>query len=264
MSPRMRRSLVLATGFLWAAAAQAPGADRGLHLIVTRPMFTDAVAPLAAHRRKEGFRVVVSTKLPAKAIADAWRLAFVLLVGDDQPGKVAEPWYLPARRVRGHYWFARRPTRTFASDAVYGDLDGDDLPDVPVGRIPARTAEQAALVVRKILAYESQAPSLDDLRLPFWAGAPMFGPEVDSLATELALQVLRTYGPKWLCPWVLSADLRHPLCGWPPDQPGLYTGQLRRSGALAALMGHGGQSSLHAMQHQGRMILYGADEARRP
>jgi len=116
--------------------------------------------------------------------------------------------------------------------------------------------------VRKILAYEALTPSLDDLRLPFWAGAPMYGPQIDAMATELALQVLRTYGPKWLCPWVLSSDVRHPLCGWPPDQPDLYTKQLQRGGALAVLMGHGDEKGLHAIRHQGRTILYGPDQVR--
>src|SRR5206468_940727 len=42
-----------------------------------------------------------------------------------------------------------------ASDDWFGDLDGDELPDLAVGRIPVRTREEADTVVAKVLAYEA-------------------------------------------------------------------------------------------------------------
>ena len=46
-----------------------------------------------------------------------------------------------------------------ASDAPYADVDGDQIPDLAVGRIPADSADELAAVVRKILRYEQQADS---------------------------------------------------------------------------------------------------------
>ena len=41
-----------------------------------------------------------------------------------------------------------------ASDDWFGDLDGDGISEMAVGRLPARTAAEAAAMVTKILAYE--------------------------------------------------------------------------------------------------------------
>jgi hypothetical protein len=45
-----------------------------------------------------------------------------------------------------------------ASDDWFVDFNNDGLPSIPIGRIPVRTAEEAALVVFKIIAYEAAAP----------------------------------------------------------------------------------------------------------
>ncbi|MEM7481847.1 MAG: C25 family cysteine peptidase [Acidobacteriota bacterium] len=43
---------------------------------------------------------------------------------------------------------------TFAPvDSVYGDLDGDGVPEIPVGRLPVRSEEELATVLAKTLAY---------------------------------------------------------------------------------------------------------------
>jgi len=41
------------------------------------------------------------------------------------------------------------------SDDWFADLNGDDVPDMAVGRLPVRTAAEAAVVVSKIVGYES-------------------------------------------------------------------------------------------------------------
>ena len=47
------------------------------------------------------------------------------------------------------------------SDVPLAQLDGDDQPDIAVGRLPARTPDQVATYVQKALAYEKSAPSGD-------------------------------------------------------------------------------------------------------
>jgi hypothetical protein len=41
-----------------------------------------------------------------------------------------------------------------ASDDWFVDFDGDGIPEIPIGRLPARTAAEAAAMVAKIVAYE--------------------------------------------------------------------------------------------------------------
>ena len=45
--------------------------------------------------------------------------------------------------------------RFSAVDALFGDIDGDGVPDVPVGRLPVRSVEELATVADKIIAYDN-------------------------------------------------------------------------------------------------------------
>jgi hypothetical protein len=45
-----------------------------------------------------------------------------------------------------------------ASDVGFAQLDGDEKPDIAIGRVPAREADQVRVFVAKTLAYEKNAP----------------------------------------------------------------------------------------------------------
>ncbi len=246
---------------LLSAPSAAGGENKPLWLAVGRPALVKALAPLARLRRQQGYQTLISTKPVAEALAAADRKpAMMLLLGDDQPGKEDQPWYLPARRMKLYRWRRSQP-RLFASDAAWGDLDGDGTPDVPVGRIPARTPAQVELAVKKILAFEARQPTADDLRLPVWAGAPGYNPLVDALATNMLLGVIQANAPAWVQPWIITGNPNHPLCGWPPDQPGLFARQMTRGGALILLIGHAEPERFFAMDHGGRSIYFTASAA---
>jgi len=251
--------LVLLAAFLSGAALAA---DRPVWMAVGPNALVEAVEPLAAHRRAEGFEVVTASGPVEKAIEScARRPDFVLLLGDDEPGRADEPWHLAAGRRRLYRW-REVQRREFASDAIYGDFDADLVPDVPVGRIPARNAEEAALVAGKIVAFERRKPGPQDLRLNVWTGSPNYGPLVDSMATGMMLAVMDTAAPKWVEPWFISGDPRHPLCGWPPDQPGLFTQRMREGGLLNVMVGHSSAERFFSVKHGDEPIWYTAADAR--
>jgi len=50
-----------------------------------------------------------------------------------------------------------------ASDDWYADFNGDGLPEMAIGRLPVRTAEEAAAVVSKITGYEKASPTREAL-----------------------------------------------------------------------------------------------------
>jgi hypothetical protein len=128
--------------------------------------FRGASAPLMEMRRAEGMR---ATYVSLAEAADTWgwgrygapaisglvRAAgprYVLLVGDNAydylgraPGE-ADP-MVPAFLAH-----SSKLAETNA-DALYGDLDSDGAPDVPVGRLPVRTAGELARLVRKIISH---------------------------------------------------------------------------------------------------------------
>lgn len=115
----------------------------------------------------------------------------VLLLGDcpdegsaSHDPKTEIPWFL-TRQVDANANPERR--KRIPSDNFFADIvaDDDNLPDIAVGRIPARSVEQAALALAKVKAYEA-APEGEWLRnLTFFAGEGRFGEQVDRLLESL-------------------------------------------------------------------------------
>ncbi|MFB3892243.1 MAG: C25 family cysteine peptidase [Phycisphaerae bacterium] len=277
----MRRiALLLGIAALWwlAARAEEPATQpKPIWLVVTRPIFEDAVKPLAERRAKEGFETVVSTDAPDKAIATLKRKpAFVLIVGDDlsaATGRVAEgvtakgaqkdkdaSWRIPSKPVKQYRWQVTQAL-TFPSDTAFGDLDGDALPDVPVGRLPVRTAEQVKLIIDKIVAWEDLPPSIENLNMSVWAGSAMYNPTVDTFATSLLIGTVQTAAPLWVQSWAMSGDPNHVLCGWPAEQPAMFERQARAGGAFLFMIGHGGVDHFFSMELAHGDIRYSADMA---
>ena len=83
---------------------------------------------------------------------------FVALIGSDtydyKNYKSASISYVPTKYVvtPGGFLFIRQTP----SDASYGELDGDGVPDIPVGRMSVRTPAELAIVVEKIRDYEAR------------------------------------------------------------------------------------------------------------
>ena len=233
------------------AASQKP-----IWLVVTRPAFLQAVKPLEQKRAKDGFETLVSTQTIAEAIAALNRQpAFLLLVGDCRPGEEKQPWHIPTQTRKLYRWRASQ-RKDFASDALWGDFNGDLVPDIPVGRIPVRTPHQLKLVVNKILAFENSHPSPSNLCMPIWAGSSGYSPMLDSITTLLLLGIVQKHAASWVEPWIISADPMHPLCGWPPDQSEMFSGQFCKGGLFAVLMGHASSRSFHSMYFNGKSIEY--------
>ncbi len=247
-----------------------------LYLIVTRQKFTEAAQPLIEKRRAEGFEVVVSLQPPAEAIAALPRKPdLLLLIGDAEPGMEKASWYVPTQWRIHHRWRKTGPADKrppFPSDTAWGDLDGDLFPDIPVGRLPVRTVPQLKRIVGKILEYERQPPSLDDLRLPIGTGDPEPSAARDGalwaalghMATDVLLGTIKVDAPRWVQPWLLSASPKHPLRGWPPDQPDLFSEQLQRGGFFARLEGHGWMDAFYFLRFKDRYIRYTIKNAAGP
>jgi autotransporter-associated beta strand protein/YVTN family beta-propeller protein len=151
-------------------------------LIVTHKNFRAAIEPLAAQRRSEGLTVSVvdiedvydefsfGTHTP-NALRDflAWTNThwahaprYLLLVGDsswDPKDSLGQGFsdFVPTKLIDTVYLET-------ASDDWLTDFDGDGVADVATGRLPARTAAEATLMVNKILGYEHERQTGSPLR----------------------------------------------------------------------------------------------------
>ncbi len=230
-------------------------------LVVTREMFTDTLKPLVEKRQSEGLEAVISTKPVSEAINSLSRKpSYLLLVGDCQSNMEKESWYLPSQKCQSYKWHITQG-KEFASDSIFGDFDGDMIPDIPVGRLPVRTKEQLQLLITKIIAFENKTPSLDDLRMPIYTGSAEFQPILDSMITQFLLDTLNRNGAKWLRPWIIAGNQTHALCGWPEDQTVTFSKELKKGGIMATFMGHGSIGSFYGMEFNGKHFSYTADQA---
>jgi len=162
------------------ALSSAQGAD---YLIITHSDFYTESLRLADHRLSPEFRVDVikvddvydefnGGKMDPQAIKVFLAYAYthwqppaplyLLLVGDGNYDPrnytgVNEPNYIPAYLKQVDPWLGE-----VAADNRYVTfVGGDTLPDMYLGRLPAKTSAQAAAMIDKILAYETVPPVID-------------------------------------------------------------------------------------------------------
>ena len=151
------------------------------YLVIGPESFLGVASPLLAHRREQGLRVRTASiedigsafgygELSPEAVRDfiayayhEWRapsLRYVLLLGDatydfkDALGTGVTNQVPPFMMKTSYLWTA--------SDPAYAAVNGDDmLPDVAIGRLPARSAEELRVMINKIIAFETGERSED-------------------------------------------------------------------------------------------------------
>jgi hypothetical protein len=157
--------------------------DAGADYVVIGPHdLLQPLSPLLEWRGSQGLKVI---SIPLDAVYDqfnegmpepeairalmtyaakSWHPAprYLLLVGDatyDPRGYISPP---EANRLPVFFVQTDFGGET-ASDALLGDVNGDRLPDLAIGRIPAQNADQVRIIVEKTLAYE-QSSAVEDWR----------------------------------------------------------------------------------------------------
>lgn len=141
-----------------------PEADRSVggdgYLIIAPDAYIATLAPLVDLKTSQGFSVTVAGLSTAGSSAEAikayiqnaynnWPIAptYVLLVGDLDNGTATMPAFtgLSSGKV---------------TDLYYGTVDGSDwVPDIFVGRLPARSTSQLSTMINNLIAYNNYSGS---------------------------------------------------------------------------------------------------------
>jgi hypothetical protein len=189
--------------------------NRADYLLIAPREFLGAAAPLLEHRRRQGLAsrsVAVEDLFTEFGYGEArpeaileflsfayhhWRPPaprYVLLLGDATYDfkdylRTGTSNRVPPLMVKTRYLWT-------ASDPAYAMLNGDDsLPDVAIGRLPAATLDEASILIRKVLAYESREAPLSD-PIVLVADNPDAAGNFEAQAEEIASELLAGHGLK--------------------------------------------------------------------
>ncbi len=207
------RGLITLCLLIFALPGHADDRPPAQWIVVTAPAFRKAVEPLCEQRKSQGLHVEVVQTTDVLSLLDlrAGRperlrerlsklcrefngTSYVLLVGAVEAGALAEP----DRKIVPPLVGTVGRMKGQPSDNGYGSPDERLLPAVAVGRLPARSEDEARQMVRKTLAYEKDtAPGEWRRRLTVLAGAPEFNALIDSLVERQALAQLARIDPCW-------------------------------------------------------------------
>ncbi|HSG40851.1 MAG TPA: C25 family cysteine peptidase, partial [Thermoanaerobaculia bacterium] len=122
----------------------------------------------------------------------------------------------------------------FPSDNRLGDVDGDGLPEMAVGRIPVLSTAELNAYIDKIAAYEAEPPAA-------WAGSALFLADAQDRGADFAAESERIASQ---LPAGYSVD-RIYLSSMPlASARGLLTAALHRGVSLINYVGHGGLDRL--------------------
>lgn len=261
---RRKRLLFLLPALMLGLVPPAWASESVEHLILAPPDLAAPAVLLSKHRRAAGLRSLVHELKDLEVTAGSydpdrtralirhyWELTgkglkYVLLMGDAPgfgrpegagriPPKILPPRYLDDRWPRA---------KDIASDAWYGMMDDDDVPEVAVGRLPVDTGAEALALVNRIIEYETvmdHGPWRK--RINVVAGQGGFGPMVDMiLEAEFRKVMDREIDPAFDVK-LLYANPRSPFF-FPPPKFAAKALELFSEGSLVAgYVGHGSPDS---------------------
>lgn len=234
-------------------------------LVIGPREFLEAFKPWIAHRNAQGHELgFVSSEYSPDEIREAIRksaksgkLKTIVLLGDADPNAARDPRIrartTPTRHVRARVNVQYGSEPEIASDNWYADLDGDDVPDLTVGRISADSAEELRTIVRKIIDYEKSTDyGTWRQKVNLVAGLGGFGAITDTVI-EMAAKKFVTEGiPAGYETSVTYGSWQSPYC---PDPRFFREASLRRlnEGCLFwVYIGHGQRTELDQVRVPGK------------
>ncbi len=167
------RGIVIFIGIATILAVFAAGIDQheyvkdkdesGQYIVVTRSVFKTALEPWKNQKEKEGYSVIIhawekspsATEVKKQLEVLTKDTACIMVVGDS----LNKPDFNCAWNMPSIMLPSELTKEKYAADSLYGDLDNDGLPEVPVGRLPVRTPEDLKIQIYKIKKYSKQAKS---------------------------------------------------------------------------------------------------------
>lgn len=142
---------------------------------------------------------------------------------------------------------------TLASDLPYADVDGDGVPDLAIGRIPADTPLQLEQYLTRVLQYENSqdfGPWRNEIQMV--AGVGGFGALIDT-TVELVTRRFLTEGiPESYALQLMYASPTSVYCPSPPRFSEFSLKRLNQGSMFWIYVGHGHIETLDQFQVEGK------------
>ena len=251
------------------APAKPPRSDAvvdnpGLYLVITRDIFRETLDQWVNDREKNGFDVLIRPWKPTPSTRDIreWIRGqvehgeccrYILIVGDCGTGEEERnEWHIPSVRRTS---LVNQRVHEFVTDTLYGDLDGDECPDVPVGRLAVRTTSQLKAQIQKILIYQHQEKPSGWSHAVVWAGAKGYSSQIRLIADALPERL-----PKWVTLFMIDGGLHSDPSGHLLDQPKIFLNQISRSPFLSVVVSHGSFRSITPASYRGKDVFLSVED----
>ncbi|MCA8934924.1 MAG: hypothetical protein KDB68_01845 [Planctomycetes bacterium] len=254
--------LVIAANDL-AGVAEDWGNYRAGHGRVAKVVTLSAIGKLTD--TKAPTSVEIKNFIANEAGNDEPREGFQVLLLGDCPNdssdvydpKVEIPWEL-TKYMDSNPDASRRervPTDNFYADIV---KDADTLPEIAVGRIPARTVEQATLAFNKVKAYEAAKQGEWLRNLTFFAGEGRFGEQIDKMLEGLFISFAEETIDQAYAVRMTYANINSPYAYAPSKFSDKVIEEANAGAVLLCYLGHGAHDRLDNMYVEagGKRVRY--------
>jgi hypothetical protein len=199
----------------------------------------------------EAIRAFVASLPESPQRRDAPR--FLLLVGTaDRANR--EGLFLPTWITKARFQTDKAPAaESLAGDFHYAAPAGSPVPDIAVGRLPARSLEELRVMVRKTLTFERNSrPGPWRRQVDIFAGQGGFGRLVDPFLERVFSTVLAEHVPDYLTVRVAYANPSSPYC-YAPRRFGKHVVERLNAGpAMTVYVGHAWEDRLAEVFWRGR------------
>ncbi len=242
-------------------------------LVVTRSIFQDALHDWIDYRQSQGWTVhLLIAEKPSSpddpmtpeeirdkivSLVSEHPITAVYIVGDGAPlvsdqGKsdqMEKRKIIPAPRVQSEVIQDFGEENHIASDAWYADIDNDALPDLAIGRLPARTTADVLNATKKVIRYETETPSGAWQReVSFITGIGGFSPIIDTVIQRMVRQLLSELLPGGVNVTWTQADWKTVNCPDPMMFRYTILDQINNGPLFWVYIGHGYYDALDTLQ----------------
>ena len=221
-------------------------------MVLCPPQLLDALQPWVAYREAQGRRVYVARpganafeiKQQIRQLATVSQLKTVWIIGDvrsvhNHGSNAVSTDYMPAQAIRK---YGSEPE--IATDHTFADLDGDQVPDLVIGRLPVNTPQELEEQISKIIRYEQlqlspEGQGLWKRKINFIAGTGGFGFLADQMIEKISKRLISDMIPPEFQTSITYASWTSPYCPDPSRFSEATVKRLNEGCLFWVYIGHG-------------------------